>query len=109
MIAKWGGVCAACGENFTRGENIKPRWLRDKATGNWARVAGKWSHEKCPVRKVRVDEETGEIIEWWQGTFDGTEVDFEEADRSTEPKPPESFRVRTHRRRILKGQERLDL
>lgn len=62
MLSRYPGECAACGGQYARGDEVKIRWERHM--GAWERVAGRYSHVKCP--KVRcpdgVDPMTGEVL-----------------------------------------------
>jgi hypothetical protein len=57
VLAKYPGVCAACGLRFGRGDDIKARYTYDREKGDFIRWAGQWSHKKCP----KIDKATGEI------------------------------------------------
>lgn len=80
MLAKYPGICAACGRPFKVTEEIKARYTYDRVHGDFIRHPGKWSHKKCPEPQTqRVNPETGEILGVLQYTFDAEPVPFDEA------------------------------
>lgn len=98
MLAKYAGVCAACGLGFRRGDDIKARYTFDKATGDFVRWPGKWSHKKCP----KVDRATGEVQSGIEIlTTMGT---WEPGDNAIPPERPDSIKRKKPQARPGKGQ-----
>lgn len=102
MLARYSGVCAACGLAFSRGEDIKQRWTFDKATGDFIKWPGKYSHKTCP----KVNKKTGEITGIEILTTMGT---WEPGDNAIPPDPPrpDSIKRKKPQSRPGKDQERL--
>jgi hypothetical protein len=97
MLAKFPGVCAACGLAFRRGDDIKARYTYDRAAGDFVRWPGKWSHKTCPV----VDRKTGEVSAIEILTTMGV---WEPGDNAIPPERPESIRRKKPMRRAGVGQ-----
>lgn len=101
MLAKYAGVCAACGLAFRRGDEIKARYTFDREKSDFVRHPGKWSHRKCP----KVDKATGEIESAIQILT--TMGEWEPGDNAISPERPTSVRRKKPQRRAGAGQERL--